>query len=71
MKAHLWKKLTQQLDQIALYSDQDQELDEYNRVRLSTYHQVKGLEFRVVFMHYSFDINYLIISNRMRIYCIF
>ena len=43
-------KLTQQLDQIALYSDQDQELDDHDRVRLSTYHQVKGLEFRVVFM---------------------
>jgi DNA helicase-2/ATP-dependent DNA helicase PcrA len=43
-------KLTQQLDQIALYSDQDQEFDDHDRVRLSTYHQVKGLEFRVVFM---------------------
>lgn len=44
------EKLHQQLDQIALYSDQDQELDDVNRVRLSTYHQVKGLEFRAVFM---------------------
>ena len=44
------EKLTQQLDQIALYSDQDQELDDHDRVRLSTYHQVKGLEFKVVFM---------------------
>ena len=44
------EKLSQQLDQIALYSDQDQELDDHDRVRLSTYHQVKGLEFRVVFM---------------------
>lgn len=44
------EKLTQQLDQIALYTDQDQEIDDHDRVRLSTYHQVKGLEFRVVFM---------------------
>ncbi|HRX45034.1 MAG TPA: UvrD-helicase domain-containing protein, partial [Acholeplasmataceae bacterium] len=34
------EKLTQQLDQIALYTDQDQELDDHDRVRLSTYHQV-------------------------------
>ena len=44
------EKLTQQLDQIALYSDQDQDVDDTDRVRLSTYHQVKGLEFKVVFM---------------------
>ncbi|MDO9629921.1 MAG: UvrD-helicase domain-containing protein [Acholeplasmataceae bacterium] len=44
------EKLTQQLDQIALYSDQDQDLDDFNHVKLATYHQVKGLEFKVVFM---------------------
>ncbi len=44
------EKLTEQLDQIALYTDQDQEVDEFDHVKLSTYHQVKGLEFRVVFM---------------------
>lgn len=44
------EKLTEQLDQIALYSDQDQDVDDHDRVRLSTYHQVKGLEFKVVFM---------------------
>ena len=44
------EKLTQQLDQIALYSDQDQDLDDFDHVKLATYHQVKGLEFRVVFM---------------------
>jgi DNA helicase-2/ATP-dependent DNA helicase PcrA len=44
------EKLTLQLDQIALYTDQDQEVTDFNRVKLSTYHQVKGLEFKVVFM---------------------
>ena len=44
------EKLTQQLDQIALYSDQDQDLDDFDHVKLATYHQVKGLEFKVVFM---------------------
>lgn len=44
------EKLTQQLDQIALFTDQDQEINDQNRVRLSTFHQVKGLEFKVVFM---------------------
>lgn len=43
-------KLKQQLDQISLYSDLDQDVEDTNRVRLSTYHQVKGLEFKVVFM---------------------
>lgn len=45
-----YEKLNQQLDQIALYSDLDQETTEESRVKLATYHQVKGLEFRVVFM---------------------
>jgi len=44
------ERLTSQLDQIALYSDQDQDVEDFNHVKLSTYHQVKGLEFRVVFM---------------------
>lgn len=44
------EKLIQQLDQISLYSDLDQDVEDINRVRLSTYHQVKGLEFKVVFM---------------------
>lgn len=43
-------RLTQQLDQIALYSDMDQDVDDFNHVKLATYHQVKGLEFTVVFM---------------------
>ncbi|MDD3067237.1 MAG: UvrD-helicase domain-containing protein [Acholeplasmataceae bacterium] len=44
------EKLHQQLDQISLYSDLDQDVEDVNRVKLSTYHQVKGLEFQVVFM---------------------
>ena len=43
------EKLTQILDQIALYTDLDQKLPEQG-VILSTFHQVKGLEFKVVFM---------------------
>ena len=46
----LREKATQLLDQIALYTDLDKELDDDNQVILSTYHQVKGLEFKVVFM---------------------
>ena len=49
-EGHFYEKLKQQLDQIALYTDLDQDVDDYDRVRLSTYHQVKGLEFQVVFM---------------------
>lgn len=45
-----YEKLTEQLDQIALYSDLDQDIPEEDHVKLATYHQVKGLEFRVVFM---------------------
>ncbi|MCD4827687.1 MAG: UvrD-helicase domain-containing protein [Acholeplasmataceae bacterium] len=45
-----YEKLNQQLDQIALYSDLDQETTEESRVKLATYHQVKGLEFKIVFM---------------------
>ncbi|BCR35158.1 ATP-dependent helicase [Mariniplasma anaerobium] len=45
-----YEKLNQQLDQIALYSDLDQDVTEDNHVKLATYHQVKGLEFKIVFM---------------------
>jgi DNA helicase-2/ATP-dependent DNA helicase PcrA len=45
-----YEKLNQQLDQIALYSDLDQDVTEENHVKLATYHQVKGLEFKAVFM---------------------
>ena len=46
-----YEKLRQQLDQISLYSDLDQQqLEDTSRVKLATYHQVKGLEFRAVFM---------------------
>ncbi len=44
------EKLTQQLDQISLYSGLDKDIEEQDHVKLATYHQVKGLEFRVVFM---------------------
>jgi DNA helicase II / ATP-dependent DNA helicase PcrA len=44
------ERLTQQLDQIALYSDIDKDVTEFDHVKLATIHQVKGLEFRVVFM---------------------
>ncbi|MBU1094146.1 MAG: UvrD-helicase domain-containing protein [Firmicutes bacterium] len=46
----LLERLQQQLDQIALYSDMDQDVDDFDHVKLATYHQVKGLEFTVVFM---------------------
>lgn len=49
-EGNFYEKLRQQLDQISLYSDLDQDVDDENRVKLATYHQVKGLEFRVVFM---------------------
>ena len=44
------ERLTQQLDQIALYSDIDKDVTDFDHVKLATFHQVKGLEFRVVFM---------------------
>ena len=43
------EKLQQLLDQIALYTELDK-VDGDNAVILSTYHQVKGLEFKTVFM---------------------
>ncbi len=49
-EGNFYEKLRQQLDQIALYSDLDQDVDDDNKVKLATYHQVKGLEFKVVFM---------------------
>ena len=44
------EKITGLLDQIALYTDLDKETKDTDVVKLSTIHQVKGLEFRVVFM---------------------
>lgn len=44
------RKLTQLLDQIALYTDLDKYVEDDNQVKLSTVHQVKGLEFKIVFM---------------------
>lgn len=46
----LKERLNQLLDQIALYSNQDQVADDRSKVRLSTFHQAKGLEFKIVFM---------------------
>lgn len=43
------QKLSQLLDQIALYTDLDK-VEAKNSVKLATIHQVKGLEFRAVFM---------------------
>lgn len=43
------EQLKELLDQIALYSDLDRTTKQ-NAVVLSTFHQVKGLEFKVVFM---------------------
>ena len=45
-----FEKLKELLDQISLYTDQDQDVEDFDHVKLSTYHQVKGLEFKVVFM---------------------
>ncbi|PKK96217.1 MAG: hypothetical protein CVV58_07515, partial [Tenericutes bacterium HGW-Tenericutes-3] len=45
-----YEKIRAQLDQIALYTDLDQDVEDFDHVKLATYHQVKGLEFRVVFM---------------------
>ena len=46
----LYQKLSQLLDQIALYTDLDKSQNQEDAVVLSTVHQVKGLEFRAVFM---------------------
>ena len=45
-----YEKLNQQLDQIALYTGLDQDVTDENHVKLATYHQVKGLEFKCVFL---------------------
>lgn len=44
------EKIQHVLDQIALYTDRDKQDVNLDSVRLSNYHQVKGLEFPVVFM---------------------
>jgi len=49
-EGNFYDKIKEQLDQISLFSDLDQDVDEESRVKLATYHQVKGLEFKVVFM---------------------
>ncbi|MGA0351250.1 MAG: ATP-dependent helicase [Acholeplasmataceae bacterium] len=46
----LYQKLSQLLDQIALYTDLDKSQNQEDAVVLSTVHQVKGLEFSAVFM---------------------
>lgn len=46
----LQQKLSQLLDQIALYTELDKSQNQEDAVILSTIHQVKGLEFRAVFM---------------------
>lgn len=49
-EGNLYQKLTQLLDQIALYTDLDKTQNQEDAVILSTVHQVKGLEFKAVFM---------------------
>ncbi|MDL2292976.1 ATP-binding domain-containing protein, partial [Acholeplasma sp. OttesenSCG-928-E16] len=44
------EKLRSILDEIALITDLEASIADENRVVLSTYHQVKGLEFKVVFL---------------------
>lgn len=46
----MMEKLQQLLDQISLYTDLDKKHDNEDSVKLSTVHQVKGLEFKVVFI---------------------
>ena len=46
----LYQKLSQLLDQIALYTDLDKSQNQEDAVVSSTVHQVKGLEFSAVFM---------------------
>mgnify|MGYP001048265862 FL=1 len=49
-KGSIIEKTIQLLDQIALYTDLDKKDSDGDVIKLSTYHQVKGLEFKVVFM---------------------
>ena len=44
------EKLAQILDEISLMTDVDKNVSTFDKVILSTYHQVKGLEFKAVFM---------------------
>jgi len=44
------EKLTQILDEISLMTDADKNVATQDKVILSTYHQVKGLEFKAIFM---------------------
>lgn len=44
------QKLTKILDEISLMTDVDKNVASVDKVILSTYHQVKGLEFKAVFM---------------------
>ncbi len=44
------EKLEAMLSDIALRTDTDNQSDDDNKVKLMTYHQAKGLEFKVVFM---------------------
>ncbi|VEU79591.1 ATP-dependent helicase [Haploplasma axanthum] len=44
------EKIKQILDELALYTDHDKDNQDLNVVKLATVHQVKGLEFKVVFV---------------------
>lgn len=44
------QKLAQMLDEISLMTDADKNVATEDKIILSSYHQVKGLEFKVVFM---------------------
>ncbi|BAD04706.1 ATP-dependent DNA helicase [Onion yellows phytoplasma OY-M] len=57
LEGNIFEKLTQLLDQISLYSEINEQTEQdpktpskNDRVKLSTIHKVKGLEFRVVFI---------------------
>ncbi len=57
LEGSVFEKLTKLLDQISLYSETHEQTEQdpkttskNNRVKLSTIHKVKGLEFRVVFI---------------------
>lgn len=43
-------KIKETLDELALFTDQEKQTDDINTTKLSTVHQVKGLEFKVVFV---------------------
>ncbi|WZN38322.1 ATP-dependent DNA helicase [Candidatus Phytoplasma asteris] len=57
LEGSIFEKLTQLLDQISLYNETNEQTEQdsknpskNDRVKLSTIHKVKGLEFRVVFI---------------------